>query len=99
MSGQWRGAGPDAPGLLGKVFGALAGAALLVLGVMFSAVLLVVLVVGGLAAWAYFWWKTRELRRTLRERPPDGHVIEGEAVIVEERDAAERITLPLDRGV
>lgn len=89
---------PDAPGLLGKVLGMVAGAVLLVLGVMFSAVLLILLVVAGLAAWAYFWWKTRELRRTLRERPSDGHVIEGEAVVVEERAAAERITLPRDRG-
>lgn len=88
---------PAEPGLLGKVLGVVAGAALLVLGLMFSVVLLAVLVVAGLAAWAYFWWKTRELRKAMRERPPDGHVIDGEAVIVEEHDAAERIIPPRNR--
>jgi hypothetical protein len=88
---------PEEPGFFGKVLGVVAGAALLVLGLMFSVVLLAVLVVAGLAAWAWFWWKTRELRRTLRERPPDGHVIDGEAVIVQEHDAADRITPPRDR--
>lgn len=88
---------PQEPGLVGKVLGVVAGAALLVLGVMFSVVLLAVLVVAGLAAWAYFWWKTRELRKAMRERPPDGHVIDGEAVIVQEHDAAGRITPPRDR--
>ncbi|RLJ62666.1 hypothetical protein [Sulfurisoma sediminicola] len=88
---------PDEPGPLGKLLGVVAGAALLVLGVMFSVVLLAVLAVAGLAAWGYFWWKTRKLRRTLRERPPGGQVIEGEAVIVEEHHAAEYITLPRSR--
>jgi hypothetical protein len=88
---------PEEPGLLGKVLGVVAGAALLVLGLMFSVVLLAVLVVAGLAAWAWFWWKTRELRKSMRERPPDGHVIDGEAVIVEEHDVAERITPPRNR--
>lgn len=85
---------PEEPGLLGRILGVLVGAALLVLGVMFSVVLLAVLAVAGLAAWGYFWWKTRKLRRALRERPPGGQVIEGEAVIVQEHHVAERINLP-----
>ena len=87
----------DEPGLLGKLLGVFAGAALIVLGVMFSMVLLVVLAIAGLAAWGYVWWKTRELRRTMRERPPGGQVIEGEVVIVEEDDAAQRRTLSRSR--
>ena len=71
------------PGGRGKgiVAGALAivtGAALVVVGVMFSLVLVAVVTVLGLALFAYVWWKTRELRRRLRERPPGGRVIEGE---------------------
>ena len=85
------------PGPLGKAVALIVGAILLMLGFLFSLVLLAIIAVAGLAAFGYFWWKTRELRRTLRERPPDGHVIDGEAVIVQEHDAAERITLPRDR--
>ncbi len=65
----------------GVVAGALAivtGAALVVVGVLFSLFLVAVVTVLGLALFAYVWWKTRELRRRLRERPPGGRVIEGE---------------------
>jgi len=74
---------------------ALAGAAL-----MFSAVLLTVMLSVGTAAFAYLWWKTRALRKQMRNFvPPDdatmksdvfageafeGEVIEGEAVRVDE---------------
>lgn len=88
---------PEEPGLFAKGLGVVAGAALIVLGVMFSVVLLAVLVVAGLVAWGYVWWKTRELRKAMRERPPGGQVIEGEVVIVEEYDAAHRTTLPPDQ--
>ncbi len=37
-----------------------------VLALMFSAVLLVVIAVAGTIAFAYFWWKTREVRRMMR---------------------------------
>ena len=88
---------PEEPGFFGKVLGVVAGAALLVLGLMFSVVLLAVLVVAGLAAWAWFWWKTRNIRRQLREQPAsaysapsddDGTIIEGEAV--RENDRTDR---------
>lgn len=72
------------PSLLTKIIAALAGMVLLVLGFMFSVVILVLVVVVGLAAWAWFWWKTRELRKAMRQRPADGHVIDGEAVVVDE---------------
>ncbi len=90
---------PEPPqGPLGKLLAFIAGATLLVLGFMFSVVLLAVVAVVVLCVWGYFWWKTRELRRILRaqqEAAPGGasqaadiRIIEGEAVVVEERDSA-----------
>lgn len=76
-----------------KIVAAIGGVILLVLGFMFSLVVLAIAVVAGLGIWGWFWWKTRKLRQALRDNPPpgwdrpaapDGHVIEGEAVIVEE---------------
>jgi hypothetical protein len=80
---------PSSPaGPLGKLLAFLGGAVLLVLGFMFSLVLLVVLAGLGLLLWGWFWWKTRSLREALRtqatRRPAGGEVIEGEAVVVEE---------------
>jgi hypothetical protein len=79
----------------------IAGVALAALAIgaalMFSVVILAGLTLAGLAFWGWFWWKTRALRRTMREpmrarghgtpgrRPPGGaDVIEGEAVRVDE---------------
>lgn len=43
------------------------GLIMLVLGIMFSAVLLgVILVLGGIT-WIYVWWKTRKLRQAVKE--------------------------------
>ncbi|GAB2892024.1 hypothetical protein GCM10027046_21030 [Uliginosibacterium flavum] len=68
---------------------------LIVAFVMFSVVALGVLLVGGAVFLGYLWWKTRSLRRALRERPPmqqepfaqrrpaessDDMVIEGESI-------------------
>lgn len=82
-------ANPQA-GLLGKLVGVIAASILLVLGFMFSLVLLGVLLVVGFALGAWFFWKTRHLRKAMREAKTtgapaaDGTVIEGEAVVVEE---------------
>jgi ABC-type bacteriocin/lantibiotic exporter with double-glycine peptidase domain len=83
---------PQQSGPLGQLFALLGGAILLVLGFMFSMVVLAIAAVIGLVAFGYFWWKTRELRKVLREqqataattRPAGGEVFEGEAVVVEE---------------
>lgn len=83
-------------GLFRKIGAVLAGAILLALGLMFSVVLLAVIAVVGLTAFSYFWWKTRGLRKAMRERPENGQVIEGEAVVVEERRVEERLVLPDD---
>jgi hypothetical protein len=44
---------------------------------------LFVIAAGALAAvvaGSYLWWKTRELRRRIREQPRGGRIIEGEAI-------------------
>lgn len=63
-------------------------AVFLVLGLMFSMVLLSGVLIIGLGAFGYFWWKTREIRKRMKAQAAahaygDGSVIEGEAVIVE----------------
>ena len=54
--------------LLAQVLTAIVGIGALILGLMFSAVFIVVLVVGGLILWGYFWWKTRALRKQIRDQ-------------------------------
>ena len=68
------------PGLLGRVAAALLGAVALVVAFMFSVVALAVVSVVILIAVGYLWWKTRDLRRHLRENPPGGRVIDGDAI-------------------
>ncbi len=55
-------------GIVGKIFAVLAGTVLLVLGLMFSLVIIAVAVAIGLVIWAWVWWKTRALRRQMREQ-------------------------------
>lgn len=62
----------------------MAGMILLVLGFMFSLVILALIAVAGLAAWGWFWWKTRELRKAMKQHPAGGHVIDGEAIVVDD---------------
>ncbi len=74
-----------------KVVAGIAGAGIFVLALMFSVVLFAVVVTGGLIVWGYLWWKTRNLRKQMRENPPGGLVIEGEVIREEvvEDDSAE----------
>lgn len=69
---------------------------LLILGFMFSVVVFAVIAVLGLAIWIYLMWKTRKLRRAMQEQAPDGQVIEGEAVVVEEYRVKTKNVLPGD---
>ena len=56
---------------------------------MFSVVFFAVALTAGAAAWAYMWWKTRSLRKAMRDNPPGGLVIEGEVIReVDESDEA-----------
>lgn len=62
-------------GLLRKIGAVIAGAILLVLGLMFSVVLLAVISVVGLTAFGYFWWKTRGIAQGDESAPGEraGH--------------------------
>lgn len=82
------------PSLLRKMGAVVATAALAGVALMFSAVLLALVLSIGAVAWAYLWWKTRELRKqmrnfsaraaTMEHEEFEGEVIEGEAVRVDE---------------
>lgn len=87
------------PSLLGRILGIAAGAVLLVAALMFSVVVFAFALAAGLLVWGWLWWKTREVRRQMREQmeaqrmgeaPPGGRVIEGEVIRDEERDDGRR---------
>jgi hypothetical protein len=80
--------------VLRNAFALLTGTILLVLGFMFSVILFAVIAVLGLALWGYIRWKTRTLRHAMQEQAPNGHVIDGEAVVVEEYDVTTKSVLP-----
>ena len=94
-------------GPLAKVIAAVGGVILLVVGFMFSLVVLAIALVAGLGIWGWFWWKTRKLREQINaqmgartQAASDGHVIEGEAVVVVEettRAASNRLPESPDR--
>lgn len=71
-------------GFLGKILTTVASAAVLVMAFMFSLFVFAVVATIGLMLGGYLWWKTRELRKQMRERPPGGRVIDGEVI----RDSA-----------
>lgn len=83
---------------LRKLVGLVVTLAVLALALMFSAVLLVVIAIVGVLGWAWLWWKTRELRKHLREASQQGvmpgakasndDVFEGEVIrVVDPKDA------------
>jgi len=85
------------PGLLRKLAALIVTVAMVGLVLMFSAVLFAIIIVAGAIAWAYLWWKTRELRKQMRNFPPrevkreekmsDGNVFEGEVIrVVDSQD-------------
>ena len=74
-----------ASGSLGRLLTAVASAAVLVVAFMFSVVIFAAVASIALVGGVYLWWKTRALRRRLRERPPGGRVIEGE--VIRDQDA------------
>lgn len=61
------GAAPAGPGLLGRVAGVLFGIVALVLTLTLSVFVFAFVVVVGAIALGYFWWRTRDARRQLRE--------------------------------
>ena len=70
----------NAPSLPVKVLTFASAAVLLVAAFMFSLLVFAILATVGVLVWGYLWWKTRELRKQMREQPPGGRVIEGEAI-------------------
>ena len=54
--------------LAGRIAGALLGVILCGAALMFSVLFFALLALFALAFWCYFQWKTRALRRTIRER-------------------------------
>lgn len=73
--------GVPEPGLLGKIVTMVAGMLLLAAAFMVSLLVFAVVAVVALGVLGYFWWKTRKLRRQMREHPPGGRVIEGEVIV------------------
>jgi O-antigen/teichoic acid export membrane protein len=67
------------PTLLRKLVGLVVTVAVVALALMLSAVLLVVIVVVGVTVWAYLWWKTRELRKHMRDLAQQGMARQAEA--------------------
>ncbi len=89
------------PNPLCNLAAVVATAAVIGLALMLSVVLVAVIVVAGTLGWAYLWWKTRGLRRLMRNYPPGsvameqetaannpikGEVIEGEVIRVDIRE-------------
>lgn len=79
------------PGWFGRWLAFLLGAVTLVAAAMLSVILLATVLVVGTAAFGYFWWKTRTLRRQMRAQQPPagfaGRVVEAEVVRVDEADS------------
>ncbi|MDD4930402.1 MAG: hypothetical protein PHP85_14145 [Gallionella sp.] len=84
------------PGLIRKAVRLLVAATLIGLTLMFSVVIFSVVAILGATALCYLWWKTRKLRKALRDQTPGGRateeqvsrgqIIEGEAVRVKDAD-------------
>lgn len=58
---------PNPPSPLRKLAGLLVTVVVAIVALMFSAVFFAVIAVLGLIAWAYLWWKTREVRKQMRD--------------------------------
>lgn len=73
------------PGLLRKLAATVVGAVVLAGAFMISVAVLAVLAVAGVIGGAWLWWRTRELRKRVREHvsaqeQAQGRVIEGEVI-------------------
>ena len=60
-------AAPMSP--LRKFFTALATVGVFGLALMFSVLLFAVVLTAGAVIWGYLWWKTRDLRKQMRDNP------------------------------
>ncbi len=92
MNEQRLGLTGNTPSVLTKILTFAVGAVLLIVALMFSALLFATALTVGLLIWGRLWWKTRDLRKRMREQaaagyafgqsPPgsNGRVIEGEVI-------------------
>ena len=78
-SSQPRLSGPGT-GIIGKILATLASAVVLVVAFMVSLLVFAAVAAVALVIFGYLWWKTRALRKQMREHPRGGRVIEGEVV-------------------
>lgn len=74
------GSAAQPPSLMQRIVGVVLAAAVFVFMLMFSVVAFAVVAAAGVVIWGWLWWKTRDLRRQMRENPPDGLVLEGEVI-------------------
>lgn len=67
---------------LSRLLAFILSAGLLVLGFMFSLVALAVVAVAGVILGGWLWWKTRQLRKQMRQQMAEaqGSIIEGEVI-------------------
>ncbi len=94
MNINFNSAGRQPQGPVAQVLTAILGVLFLAGALMFSLVFFAVIAVAGLVLWGWFWWKTRALRRQIREQmqaqsvemdsapESEGEVIEGEVIRV-----------------
>ena len=67
-------------GFLGKILTTLVSVSVLVMAFMLSLLVFAFVAAIGLMLGGYLWWKTRELRKQMRDRPQGGRIIEGEVI-------------------
>tara|TARA_Y100000385_G_scaffold79181_1_gene80592 strand:+ start:845 stop:1117 length:273 start_codon:yes stop_codon:yes gene_type:complete len=65
--------------ILKRIFFGLIGLASVILAFMFSIVLLAIISVVVVGLFIFFWWKTRNLRKNIREANQEGRVFDGES--------------------
>lgn len=59
-----------------RVLGVVLGIAMFVAALVFASVILAIVAAAALLIWGWVWWRTRDIRRAMREG--DSVVIEGE---------------------
>ena len=79
---QFRREGMQPPSLWQKIVASIAAVVVFGFALVFSAVFFAAAVAVGVVAWGYLWWKTRAIRKQMRDHPPTGPglVIEGEVI-------------------
>lgn len=86
--------GARQPSLLTKIIAIAGGVVVLAGAVAISLVVLAVVLTVGLVVAIYLWWKTRDVRKQLRERhrpeSREGTIIEGEVIRENRPDETKR---------